>query len=175
MSIKHKTKGIIIKKKELLDLDNLITVFTEDLGKINVLAKGIKKINSRRAPHIQTANLINIILSSKDNRYYLQESSIISGFSSIKKSPKKMSLLYYLFTIIDKLLPENEREHDVFKITLRFLIILSKAEKYNERLMEKYLNLILKKLGYIRRNKELSELHGFIEEILNEKIPFFVI
>ena len=70
MPSKLAINAIVIKKKELLNLDNLITILTEDFGKINILAKGIKKINSRRAPHIQTANFINIVLYHKYGRYY---------------------------------------------------------------------------------------------------------
>ncbi len=44
MPSKLKTQGIVLKKIELLNLDNLITIFTKDLGKIVALAKGIKKI-----------------------------------------------------------------------------------------------------------------------------------
>jgi DNA repair protein RecO (recombination protein O) len=175
MSSINKTQGIVIKKKELLNLDILITLLTKDFGKINILAKGIKKINSRRAPHIQTGNFINVIVSSKAEFYYLQESVLISGFSEIKKSSKKISLLYYLFSILDKLMPEAEKEEDVFRITLHFLINLSKIKNYDEKFIEKYLNLILKKLGYIRNSKKLNDLHKLIEDILNEKIPFFVI
>lgn len=175
MPSKLAINAIVIKKKELLNLDNLITILTEDFGKIKILAKGIKKINSRRAPHIQTANFINIVLYHKYGRYYLQESNMISGFSSIKKSSKKISLVYYLFSVIDKILPENQKEEDIYKITINFLIQLSKLDKFDNSFIEKYMNLIIKKLGYISKNKTLEEIHATIEDIIGKKLPFFVI
>jgi DNA repair protein RecO (recombination protein O) len=172
---KLKTQGIVLKKKELLNLDNLITIFTKDLGKTVSVAKGIKKLNSRRAPHIQTGNLIDVGLYSKGDRYYLQESNIISGFSIIKKDAKKMSMIYYIFLVIDRLLPENEPEEDIYNATLNFLIDLSKTKKVENILVEKYLNAVLRKLGYIQKDQDLEELNTFIEDLLGEKVRFFVI
>ncbi len=175
MPSKLKTQGIVLKKNELLNLDNLITIFTKDLGKIVVVAKGIKKLNSRRAPHIQTGNLIDLMLYSKNDRYYLQESSIISGFSKLKKDAKKISMIYYYFLIIDKLLPENSHEEEIYKITLKFLINLSKIEKTDNKLIENSLNRVFNKLGYVRGHKNLEELHSIVEDLLGKKIRFFVI
>jgi len=175
MPARLKTQGIVLKKKGLLNLDNLITIFTKELGKIVTVAKGIKKLNSRRAPHIQTGNLIDLMLYSKNDRYYLQESSIISGFSKLKKDAKKISMIYYYFLILDKLLPENSQEEEIYKITLKFLINLSKIKETDNKLIENSLNRVLSKLGFIRGHKTLEELHILVEDLLGEKIRFFVI
>ncbi len=175
MPVKLKTQGIVLKKNELLNLDNLITIFTKDLGKIVAIAKGIKKLNSRRAPHIQTGNLVDLILYNKNDRYYIQESSITSGFSKLKKDAKKISMIYYFFLILDKLLPENSNEEEIYKNTLNFLIKLSNIQKIDNRLIENSLNRVLSKLGFIRSHKTLKELHSLVEELLGKKIRFFVI
>src|SRR3990167_8803534 len=95
-----KTEAIVLKKKDLLNRDILISFFTKDLGRLTVFAKGVKKITSRRSPHLQTGNLINVIISHKNDRYYLQESQLISGFSELKKDEDKVKQLnFYLFLI----------------------------------------------------------------------------
>ncbi|PIP63744.1 hypothetical protein COW97_01050, partial [Candidatus Roizmanbacteria bacterium CG22_combo_CG10-13_8_21_14_all_34_12] len=54
-----KTEAVVLKKKDLLNKDVLISVFSQDLGRLTLFAKGIKKITSRRSPHLQTGNLVN--------------------------------------------------------------------------------------------------------------------
>ena len=89
-----KTEAIVLRKKDLLNRDVLISFFSQNLGRLTVFAKGIKKITSRRSPHLQTGNLINVLLSHKSDRFYLQESQLISGFSELKKDEGKVRQLY---------------------------------------------------------------------------------
>jgi DNA repair protein RecO (recombination protein O) len=168
-----KTEAIVLRKRSLLNKDLIVTLFTEKYGKINVFAKGIKKITSRRLPHTQTGNLINVLIHRKEERLYLQESSLISGFSEIKKNQKKINDLYYILFVLERLAPENQKEATLYNLIKRFLIELSGPVGLNNSIVTKYLNKILAVLGYLHKEKTLAELRLIIEEIINEKLPSF--
>lgn len=166
-----KTEAIVLRKRSLPNQDTIVTLFSKKIGKVNAFAKGIKKITSRRLPHVQTANLINAIFYKKDSRFYLRETNLISGFSQIKKNPHKIQLLYLFLFVVERLLPENQLEEAVYKLVLNFLIELSETESQGNSLLTKYLNEILKLLGYSKDDKSYEELVNAIEEIIHEKIP----
>src|SRR3989338_7973106 len=166
-----KTEAIVLRKKSLLNQDKIITLFTKELGKVITFAKGIKKITSRRLPHVQTANLINAVLYKKDSRFYLQETNLLSGFSQIKKNPHKIQSLYQFLFVVERLLPENQLETAVYKLVMNFLIELAKTDSRDDSLLTEYLNKILKLLGYAKEDKSLEELKKTIEELIHEKMP----
>lgn len=166
-----KTEAIVLRKRSLPNQDTIVTLFSKKIGKVNAFAKGIKKITSRRLPHTQTANLINTILYKKDSRFYLQETNLISGFSQIKKNPHKIQLLYLFLFVVERLLPENQSETAVYDLLMKFLIELSKNDNLDSSLSARYLNKILKLLGYSKEDKSYDELRNAIEEIIHEKIP----
>jgi len=161
---------IVLRKKDLLNRDVLISFFTESLGRLTVFAKGVKKITSRRSPHLQTGNLISVLLSHKNDRFYLQESRLISGFSELKKDENKISQLYLLLFVLDRLLPEQQKETKIYNLTKNFLISLSKSSK-KETIIVEYLTDIMIFLGYLDKKISQTELKSLIEEIINEKIP----
>lgn len=165
-----KIEAIVLKKKDLLNKDILISLFTEDLGRLTVFAKGVKKITSRRSPHLQTGNLINILVSHKNNNYYLQESELLSGFSELKKDEKKVNSLYSFLFVLERLLPEQQKETKTYNLTKNFLIDLSKSLKASVT-THKYLTSIMMQLGYLDKKVSYPELKSLIEEIINEKIP----
>jgi DNA repair protein RecO (recombination protein O) len=165
-----KVEAVVLKKKDLLNNDVLISLFTQDLGRLTVFAKGIKKITSRRSSHLQTGNLINIIISHKNERYHLQESELLSGFSELKKDEKKVSNLYSFLFVLERLLPEQQREEKAYNLTKNFLIDLSKSTQPNS-VAAKYLSDIMMQLGYLDKKVSYPELKSLIEEIINEKIP----
>lgn len=47
MAVHHRTKSFILAKKDLREADQLFTVYTCEFGKINVLGRSIRKINSK--------------------------------------------------------------------------------------------------------------------------------
>ncbi len=165
-----KTEAVVLRKKDLLNRDVLINFFTQSLGRLTVFAKGVKKITSRRSPHLQTGNLISVLISHKNDRYYLQESQLISGFSKLKKDEDKVRQLYLFLFVLDRLLPEQQKETKIYNLTKNFLIDLSKSLK-SEKIVVRYLIATMKVLGYLDKKIDPSELKSMIEEIINEKIP----
>lgn len=165
-----KTEAVVLKKKDLLNKDVLISLFTQDLGRLTVFAKGVKKITSRRSPHLQTGNLINVLVSHKHDHNYLQESELISGFSELKKDENKVNNLYSFLFVLERLLPEGQKETKTYNLTKNFLIDLSKSVK-SDNITVKYLTDIMMQLGYLDKKVSFSELKSLIEEIINEKIP----
>lgn len=174
MSQGVKIEGFIFKKISLLNRDLIITVFSRELGRVRILAKGIKKLTSRRGPHIETGNLISAVLSKNKEYYFLQETSLISGFSQIKKNQSKFQCLYLFLFVLEKLLPESQKEEKMYKLFKSFMVNLSKGDNYR-KIMTDYLNNTTSLLGYQEKNKskDLIEISAFIEEIINEKLPSF--
>ena len=169
-----KTEAVVLKKKDLLNKDVLISLFTQDLGRLTIFAKGVKKITSRRSPHLQTGNLINVLVSHKNDNYYLQESELVSGFSELKKEEKKVKQLYTFLFVLDRLLPEQQKETKTYNLTKNFLIDLSKSVK-SDIITVKYLTDIMMQLGYMDQKVSYPELKSLIEEIINEKIPLLTL
>ena len=166
-----KSEAVVLKKRSLPNQDKIITLFTKELGKVSAFAKGIKKITSRRLPHVQTANLINVVLYKKNEHFYLQETFLISGFSEIKKDQGKLQLLYQFFFVVERILPENQLETDIYNLVIRFLVELSRTKNHSEEILEKYLNQAMQILGYAKEDKTFDELKRIIEEIIHEKMP----
>ena len=169
-----KTEAIILMKRSLLEKDLIVTLFTKELGKARVLAKGAKKITSRRLPHIQTGNLIKAEINKKGEYLYLQQTDLISAFSNIKKDEKKISFLYHLFFVLDRLLPEEQKETTAYNLTKKVLIDISK-NNITQANMTAYINQLLSIFGYSKKNMAFAEQKLFLEELIHEKLPNFVI
>lgn len=170
-----RSEAIVLRRRTLLNKDVLITFFCSEFGKIQVIAKGIKKITSRRSSHVQTANLVQILVQNKDERFFLQETSLTSAFSQIKNNNRKIQILYFFLFTLERILPENQKESEVYKLSKQFLVALSRKEEYFSEFLTLYVNKMLRLLGYLQKDKELHDLKLFIEEIIHEKTPRLII
>lgn len=169
-----KTEAFVLKKKILLNKDLLIFLFTKEKGKILVLGKGVRKITSRRSSYLETGNLIDVILNKKNDKYYLKEINLISGFYNLKKNKDKVNLIYKFFFVLDKILPENQKEIAVYNLTKSFFIKINQSD-IKDNILYHFINKLLLKLGYLKEEISEEEIDDFFFQLTNEKIPPFII
>lgn len=170
-----KTDALVLRKRSLMGTDIVLSFFSRDFGKIFAIAKGVKKITSKRSAHTQTGNLVTIELYAKTETFYLQNTNIISAFSQIKNNPEKVNYLYQFLFIIDRIIPEQQPEPELYNVVVNFLVYASKVESITPAEFATYLHDITRILGYGSSEKSLPELIRKIEEIIHEKIPEHVI
>jgi len=169
-----RTQAFVLKKKPMLEKNLRLTLFTQKYGKMALFAYGIKSIKSRRLSHIETGNLIEAIIEERKEGYYLKESQLISSFFLIKKNPPKLRVLYLFLFILDRLLPENQKEEKAYWLTYDFYKGLAKMERLDKKFFFKYSNKLLITLGYLEKELKSEELLSFVEDLINEEIPSFI-
>jgi len=169
-----KTEGIVLARRNVLEKDTLIVLFTKEKGKIAAIAKGVKNIKSRRLPALMTGNLVNLVLYQRNDRSYVQEASIISLFSRIKKEEALLHHLYLVLFVLNELLPPGQREDAIYTLLMKFLIELSKGGFTRGR-MAHYLDAVLAQFGYGDTGENLDDILRKTEGIIGKKIPLFII
>lgn len=170
MQTLEKSVALVLKKRAMPRDDMLIVLFSGELGKVAVYAKGIRTITSKRSPHIQTGNLIEAQLRQSNNNYYLQQTSLISAFQDIKNDLQKMQYAYAAFFVLDNILPELEPEPQVMEQTLKFLSKLSNNDTGYQPLFLKYLSGLATTLGF-STDEDQPDIIAHIEQLIDAKIP----
>ncbi|MDP2649276.1 MAG: DNA repair protein RecO [bacterium] len=166
-----RTEAIIIKRRNFRELDKILTVFTKKRGKIQIKAAGVRKITSRRAPHIELLNYSILSLYEGKGWPILTEAVSIKDFSLIKKELIKVGFAYHLCELIDGLCPENQENRRVFHLLLETLQRLSEEENIAEIIHEFEIEL-LSILGFYKFSNSSSnfDTSSFIENILERKL-----
>jgi len=107
-------EGIVIKRRNYGEADKLISVFTKEEGKIRVLAKGIRKLTSRRAGHTELFNHLKITVVKHRDLYILSEAVSYSKNISIENDLDRIIYLYCIAEIIDHLVLDDQALPDVY-------------------------------------------------------------
>jgi len=126
MNESYKTRGIIIGKRDFGEADKLLIVFTEELGKIQVKAKGLKRALAKMAGHLEMFNYVELELIKGKSFFIVIGAQSIDSFSEIKEDFEKMGIYYYICEIMDKILEEGVRHKNTFGFLLGILNNLKK-------------------------------------------------
>jgi len=168
----YKTKGIIIRRKNVGEADRILTVFTKEQGKIQIKAKGVRKITSRRSSHVELSNYCIFTLYKGQGMPIVTEVETLDSFQSIKTDLRKMGFVYHICELIDGLCPEEQENEHVFLLFRETLEKLSDAEEYPTFLIHNFELQLLIILGYWSKGKILSvtQTEYIIESILERKL-----
>jgi len=169
----YKIEGIILKRKNVGEADRIITVFSKEHGKLRLIARGIRKITSKRAPHLEVFTRISAIIHGGGAMESITEVEPLKVFPYKSQDLKKVSLAYYICELVDNLLPEKQEHRDVFILLTQALDALEHLDTAGIYRESKVFTLeLLSTLGFLPRNKTLngSELQTFVESITERKL-----
>jgi DNA repair protein RecO (recombination protein O) len=168
-------EGIVLKKFDYKEADEIITVFSKELGKVKFFAKGVRKISSKRQPHLQTGNFVVCNLNKVGEMFFVQSTFLRSGLSTLKSSEKGVEYMYRFCFLLDRLLPELEQEESVYFLTLDFFKDLARNVSFDNYLLNSYMANLLMLLGHGVDYNYQGDLSLYTEQIINEKIPLQIL
>lgn len=123
------TEGIILKHKDFREADRLLTIYTKDYGKIELIAKGSRKIKSKLAGSLEPFCLARLTLVKGKNFDTITSSEIMKNYLGIKTNFQKIVLANYFVEIIDGLTKIHHRDSRVFDLVKEIFDILDKEKK----------------------------------------------
>jgi len=167
----YKTEGIILKRKNFGEADKVLTIFTKHYGKIKVIAKGIRKITSKKAGTLELFNHCKLVLAKGKDLDIITEAQVINNFSSWRKNLNKVGVAWYFCELVDKLTAEEQANKDIFELLKNYLENLNQGNK--PQFIRSFEEHLLNQLGFgipLRWRRWLGSLKPYIESIAEKEI-----
>jgi len=139
------TKAIVIKRRVYRESDLIVTLLTENFGKIVAIAKSAKSIRSSRGSSLQLGNTIFVQLYHKNNFYWVSETRIIDHLLKTNKKLVQLNLLFLVLEIADYLVADNQQIDGIYQ---QFLNMITSIESNNFYSFIKHEMDILEILGF---------------------------
>ncbi|MEG2348324.1 MAG: DNA repair protein RecO [Clostridia bacterium] len=124
-----KIKGIVIKETTYKDNDKIITILTDNCGKISCIAKGSKRTNSPILANSQYLVYSEFVLYRRSSYYYVNSASVISTFYNLRVDFDKLQAAFEMTKIINLVTDENQDTSEILKLFLNTLYILDTKNK----------------------------------------------
>lgn len=133
----YRTKGFIIKKKDFRENDEIITVYSEEFGKIDLLSRGAKKILAKLTPFLQLFNLVNLEFIEGKNFKTVTAVENINNFNEDKKNFFKLEVLEKTNQLIDQLIVAPQKDEELWEFLLNFYTALEIIKLEDKESLEK--------------------------------------
>jgi DNA repair protein RecO (recombination protein O) len=165
--------GIIIRSVDSGEADKFVSIITQYHGLQDFVARGARRITSKKAPHLDLFNLVKLQCGRGEHPRFLDQVDSLSYYPGIKKDFSKVGLCLTVMEILINTLPVEVEDEEIFLSTKKFLDALDKTTSPKETniLVRKFSLFILRHLGYpMPKISQSSKLSAYFESIMSKKL-----
>jgi DNA repair protein RecO (recombination protein O) len=143
----YKTTGLVLRRFNLGEADRVITFITPDKGKVKAVARGVRRISSRMAGHLELFGEVNLMLAKGRQFDVITSARLARHPEDIGGNYDSLSQAYLWAEMLDKLTPEDQSQPDLYNLAAGAFREL--GESGPDALLRLYFDLgLLTVLGY---------------------------
>jgi DNA repair protein RecO (recombination protein O) len=126
-----RVEGIILQHSDWGEADRLLTIYTRELGKVRVLAKGVRKPRSRKAGHIEPFTRTVLLLARGRDLFILTQAESIEPYSIIKEDLVLLGYASYIIELLSSFTYEEEENQSLYRHVVNALSRLNRGDDPN--------------------------------------------
>lgn len=163
------TNAIVLSKIKYKDNDLIVKCYTQELGCISLILRGVLKSKKRqsKSAYFQLLTQLQLIVDYKNNRtlHTLKETKLSYLYTSLHSNVLKSSIVIFLAEVLSNVLKEEEQNEILFSYLETTLQWLDTHSEYSNFHLLFLLNLT-KYLGFYPDVKNIS--YGFFNLVDGE-------
>ena len=155
-----KSEGILLRSVNWKEQSRIVSIFTDNYGKISVVDRGGRSFKSKRGRLVNFCRLeISYFVSEKSELGHLGETDVREAFTFEKDGTLgRLTFASAAIEILNDLLPENEAQTGLYHLTIRFLRLMDSASKGS--LVSIFLAYFIRALSYLGYGPNFSGCVG---------------
>ncbi len=143
----YQTEAIIIKKTKLGEADRILALYTPHLGKIQAVAKGVRRPRSKLSGHLELLTHSLVSLARGRNLDTVTGSQTINSFLPLKSDLWLTSCALYVTELVNQFTADHVENYPLFRVLLETMKELCRAD--DRELTLRYFELhLLNEVGY---------------------------
>ena len=122
-----RVQALVLSHNDFGEADRYIKLLTPDRGKISALAKGVRKMNSRKAGHLEPFTIISAqLVQGKGSSWIISQVSTIESFPGLTDNLESTCHAAYVSELTDRFATEEYSNFELYKLAVETMRRLSK-------------------------------------------------
>ena len=121
-----KTEAIVLKAIDFRETSRIATFYSKNYGKVKGVLKGIRKDPKKFGSHVDKFSVNDIVYYQYRNSdlHLISQCDLRQYFFPIRQDLKKALAVSYILELVDKIMPSEESNPDIYQLMIDFLTSL---------------------------------------------------
>ncbi|MFC1993977.1 DNA repair protein RecO [Chloroflexota bacterium] len=112
----YKTEAIVLKRMVQGEADSIFTLYTPNLGKIRVVARGVRKPKSKLGGHLEPLTCSALVLAKGQNLDIITQAQTIEPFLPLRNDLWRTGCSLYAAELVDQFCAEQVENYHIYKL-----------------------------------------------------------
>lgn len=140
--------AIVLSRRPVREFDEIITLYTYEKGKVEVLAKSSKKLTSKQSAHFEPGGVIECALIPGREIHHIAKTQSVNYFPGFREHWEKSRAVAYALSLVQKITPEMSSDSSFFWFLRHWLEEIEKTTTSSVRLLDALVLGLLVCLGF---------------------------
>lgn len=163
----YQTEAVVIKKTRLGEADHILTFYTPDLGKIQGIARGVRRPRSKLAGHLELLTHSRLSLARGRNLDTVTGAQTTSAFLPLRASLWLTSCGLYLIELVNRFTAEQVPNPALFDVLVETLHHLCQPDADKALTLRHFEIHLFGETGYRPQLRECLSCHRALEPGVN--------
>jgi DNA repair protein RecO (recombination protein O) len=165
----YSVEAVVINKRNFGEADRIITFLSKYKGKFDAIAKGVRKVASRRGPNLDLLSHVKVSFATGKNLDVVIEVQTLDSFRRVKENLSKIGYGFHVTEIVNEFLAEEQGKKETFDLLLHALRgINAEADlEVIKKILRAFEMKFLNAVGYRPRLRQCAKCGGKIAETGN--------
>lgn len=137
----YRTHGLILKRRTYGDADRILTMFTPRYGKLELIAKGVRKTTSRKAGHLESFTHTSLLVAQARTWDIITEAETVESFRHLREDLDAIGYAAYAGELIDSFTEINDQNQPLWDM---LLAVLRELDRFAENPSNVETNVLLR-------------------------------
>lgn len=147
----QKLTGVVLKKQNYHEADQIVTIWTKEEGKVRVMARGLRSGKSKLAYSMQDLSVVEFETAGNKALPALISAKIIKNFSGLREDLSKAVGAFYGAELMLKMTADEQENIEAYNLIVELLEFLNDADISQQPLftiVDRFSLRLLKTLGF---------------------------
>ena len=162
----YKTPAVVLRQRRLGDVDKILTLYSANLGKVEAVAKGVRKAKSRLAGHVEPLTQATFMLARGKSLDVVTQVETIESFQAIRNDLERLACALYACELLDRFTEPHAENFGLYRLLLDTLRRIEQREDAGTPLRY-YEMALLDEMGYRPELEECVACRSKLEPVTN--------
>jgi len=125
----YKTEAVVLRQRRLGEADRILVIYTPSLGKMDVKARGVRKMTSRMSGHLQPLTRCMLQLAQGHVSDVVAGCETLESFQPLRDDLDRLSRALYAAELNDRFSPERAQSFPTYRLLLDTLRRLASTDE----------------------------------------------